>query len=388
MRSVIVAGAAVILVGLAWAARAQAQNPQTDVAGFKSMWEPGDVAKLRAEHKRVPAYMTEKWDKPKRLLVWAKPGVSGKIEDTSNWTVISEPLAGNDRSNRGFGLDEETDILLPKADKKYMVGGGALIKVRHLTVEDNAHLELFQLDAKGNVWVHRRGQLHCRNTMRFTGPRNTFFKNDKPALTPQQSNAIAGWTFTESPAGGTAARAAADARKSGSTEATWEGIGVAQYMFVAKDKTASLEFIGVMCPDDTFEMSSGITVVAEGSKCLGGKREQTFVQADAVLRLHSGSEYAKYNDSPGFLSDLVVLGKVEAGTAENPLQQDAILGLSAKLYPEYIAQVGAKLGAGSGAEGGEGLPSMIVAPGGRIEVHTADPAKARLVIAYSCRLQS
>jgi hypothetical protein len=93
-----------------------------------------------------PAYTTEEWSKPERLLVWAKPGTSGRFEEPANWLVNgasanateeTEVWSGpsHDRSRGVTSLDKRTDLLAPTAPSDYRVRGRGRYVARHITVE-------------------------------------------------------------------------------------------------------------------------------------------------------------------------------------------------------------------------------------------------------------
>ncbi len=315
---------------------------------------------------RKPLYATQMWEAPKQLLVWAHPGESGRLEDPKNWLLNGEPLTAMafekpSRSADGAAFDVETDVLLPGADTPYTVAyqdrarGG--LHARHLTVGHHATLRASTLTAAGNVGVTPRGRLRVRYTITVKGPRHTFFQNDKPRFTAEQNNALQG--------GGPAAKYV-------------NGIGysVAQYFRVEKVSDASVEFLGTIQTSDDFQMPSGITIVAPGAQLMPGKRSTQRIGPEAVLRLHSGSQFCKMENATYYDHDLVVEGRVEAGTPEQPISEDCLLGVSFKDRSCYGKE---------GPSVGRAAPGLVFGPTAGVKVHTADPATARLVIRWHGR---
>jgi len=313
------------------------------------------------ERGRIPAYTAETWEPPKRLLVWAHPGKSGRSEEAGNWLLNGETLTEirlnkEERSADGDAFDLETDILLPDAATSYTVGYGNRerggFKARHVSIGNNAELRASVLTVAGNVRLVPLGRLRVRYTIKLTGDRDTFFLNDKPPFTAEQNNALQG--------GYPAAKYV-------------NGIGysVAQYLRIRKAGNASMEFVGTTQTSDDFQMTSGITIVAPGSQLMPGKRSTQKIARDAVLRLHSGSRFCKAENSMYYDSDLVVEGRIEAGTREHPLTEDCFLGISFKDRSHFGKR-------GPAVQRSE--PGLVFEPGARVEVHTVDPREARLVI--------
>lgn len=315
---------------------------------------------------RKPLYTTEQWDAPNHLLVWANPGKSGRLEDPTNWLRDGQRLTAMSfekpsRMADGAAFDMDTDILLPRADAPYTVkyqdrARGGLM-ARHVTVDDNAMLHPSVLTAAGNVWLGPHGRLRTRYTLTVKGPRHTFFYNDKPRFTAEQNNELQG----------------------GYPAANYiNGIGysVAQYSRVEKTGNASIEFLGTIQTSDDFQMPSGVAIVAPGSQLMPGKRSTQRIGQEAVLRLHSGSQFCKAENAPYYDHDLVVEGRIEAGTEAHPIKKDCLLGVSFKDRSCYGKE---------GPSVGPAAPGLVFRPTASVTVHTVDPATARLVIAWHGR---
>ena len=104
---------------------------------------------------------TQHWPQA-RLLVWARPGVSGLFHLPGNWLEDGGPASN--------GPDADTDVLLPATRRPYVVrpeidGEGSEVACRHVTIERNAGFAIGSLARKvitihGNAWVKRGGRLH------------------------------------------------------------------------------------------------------------------------------------------------------------------------------------------------------------------------------------
>jgi hypothetical protein len=310
---------------------------------------------------RKPAYAEQSWAPPKQLVVWAKPGESGRLEEPGNWLLNGEPLPAirfhkEQRRADGDAFDLNTDIILPAAAAPYTVGyskrtqGG--FKARHISIGNNAKLSASILTVTGNVRIVPLGRLRVRYTIALRGDHHTFFLNDKPHFTAEQNNALqGGYPATQ--------------------HINVIGYSVAQYLRVQKVGDSSVEFVGTTQTSDDFQMSSGVTIVAPGSQLMPGKRSTQRIGKDAVLRLHSGSVFCKTDNSVYYDNDLIVEGRIEAGTREHPLTEDCLLGISFKDRSHYDMD---------GPSVKRAAPGLVFRPSAEVEVHTDDPRNARLVI--------
>ena len=318
------------------------------------------------EKSRSPAYCAETWKPPRQLLVWANPGRSGRLEESQNWLLNGKPLSSvafrkEERRADGDAFDLNTDILLPDAATSYTVGysnrarGG--LKARHITVGDNAQLKASILTVAGNVRIVPRGRLRVRYTIALKGDRHTFFHNDKPPFTAQQNNALQGGYPAANYVNGI-------------------GYSVAQYFRVEKVGLASVEFIGTTQTSDDFQMPSGVTIVAPNAQLMPGKRSTQRIGKDAVLRLHSGCTFCKAENATYYDNDLIVEGRIEAGTNEHPITRDCLLGISFKDRSCYGKD---------GPSVGRAAPGLVFKPTAGVEVHTIDPKTAKLIICWHGR---
>jgi len=331
-------------------------------AGASTAKKPGTQDKPASAQVK-PAYTTQKWDPPKRLLVWKNlngqpknttfESSDGKLKfpgtnfkgDIENWLVLGEPLVGDK-------LDRDTDIICPGAglDKLYYVNmpdGGSIF--RHLVVENYARIGFPSMNVWGNCWIHERGRQNLTRVsgVEFLGPFHTFIKNARPSL-------------------------AEFCRGGGNPEATpqtWDKSGyvLAQYIGVKKDKTASVEFLGTFVSGDKFRVYSGACILGPDSSVHSDTRNGDVVYKDGSLHLMDGALLGKMKAFPLYVS-LEVHGVLTAGLPDRPLTRDATIMLGKKDYAGVM---------GCGPEGD--FSALMVLPGGQMRVHSADPKMARLV---------
>jgi len=333
-----------------------------------------------------PDYTTQKWDPPKRLLVWKnlsgqpKTGkvqiagdtrvdcVLGNGREAGNWLVIGAPLDGGK-------WDFETDVLLPGVDvgDLYLIEfnrGAAFgtwqgLRFRHVAAENHAWLHSGHggISIQGNVWIHERGRCQEDSVAdsTFVGPFHTFIKNARPPLCEQFRHAD-----------GTGAAQKTELGNRGAAR-TWDngGYRLSQYIFVKKDQGASVEFLGSFSAGDKFWAFSGHTILGPDSSVHSDTRASEMVYKDAAMHLMDGAVLGKMVSFP-YWPSLSVAGVFTAGLPERPLTRDATIILPFKDY--------------SGVMGDEKKPDVcgvLVSPGGRLQVYSAEPTKARLVFRNS-----
>lgn len=324
---------------------------------------------------RRPAYAAEQWDPPRRLMVWAKPGTSGVLTAADNWLIFE---AGGKVTPDARSLDDgklsdswwhdDTDILVPAASKKYHCLRAGKFECRHVTVEHKAKFEAAAVSSlRGNVWVARGGYYRTRFSTRLKGEKHTFFFNDQPLLTPQSPGVEVvrrGYIIPqEHPGPG------------------HDGYCVAQYLRVRKAADASVEFVGTVTSSDDFQLFTGTAIVAEGSQLWAGTRSVQRIRRGTTLRLMSGAEYGKAHTAAGSgygfkysqgSMDVVINGRIEAGTEAHPITEDVHFGISFKA-PAGFRDLKRR------------VPGAIIGPDTQIVVHTADTDRAKLVIAWHRR---
>jgi hypothetical protein len=310
-----------------------------------------------------PPYTTETWEAPKRLLVWAKPGSSGRFGDPESWLENGEPMKSLTRTDVWSGpawlrskavasLDPETDILIPSADGSYQVAGsGGAYMARHITVESNAFLNNRIRGAYGSLWVSPAGRIDGGGHASLRGAKHTFFVNG--------------------------------ARRNPAEPVDWKSIEAKRFArkwVVRKDASdVSVELIGTIGSGDETHVIRGRAVVSENSTILIGPRCCQTVRRDGTLVLTSGAVLAK-NSNQLHKQDMMIIGELLAGTPERPLRSDCYIGISFKDHEALFAgKMWTEVGRRVDFRGFE------VVPTGTIRVHSADPAKARLV--FCCHQQ-
>ncbi|MBS3733716.1 MAG: chitobiase/beta-hexosaminidase C-terminal domain-containing protein [Phycisphaerae bacterium] len=322
---------------------------------------------------RKPAYATQTWEAPKRLIVWAKPGSAGRFSTPANWLVNGKPaetLAKTDvwtgptwhRGRSTTDLDKDTDILMPAAAKGYSVRDRGSYLARHITVEANASLHRNINSVYGNLWVAEAGNLDGGGCATLRGTKHTFFLN---------GDRYTG-ELPETPEAFSKLMKAAKhfARK-------W---------IVRKDDTAaSITIMGTCRSGDETHWIRGVTILAEGAVVsIGGRCSQT-IGRDATFIMKSGSVLGK-NGNQLYKDDMRLKGAFLAGTPDEPITRNCYLGLSIKdpkgTYPKSDRRPGRggfRLNGTAASSHGQGL---TMAPGARFAVHTARPGEAKLVITW------
>ncbi|MBS3735212.1 MAG: chitobiase/beta-hexosaminidase C-terminal domain-containing protein [Phycisphaerae bacterium] len=342
-----------------------------------------------------PAYTTQTWDKPAHLVVWAAPGDSGRAEEAKHWLVNGAPVTqlpvdhvGKFKPSAGevdwqpdakvksaevlFGRN--ADLLVPVARREYQARIQPIFSARHITVENHARFEGRNTPGVfGNVWIAGQGSHRVSHGYFPTGAKHTFFFNDKPGLELGQRDD--------------------------------DGVRrrVARYIQVLKHPDATVEFLGASSTTDEFHIRRGTMILAEDAQMLIGNRCTQSIAEGSALVVHSGSFFGKHSGMGG--NDMVVSGTLLAGSPERPLKRDCTIGLD---HNDWWGDIRAMKAEGGIRWGGPGSPgqipqhsvpwlswrdrddwpvyiSLTVPKSGVIRVHSADPAKARLVLRWHRR---
>jgi hypothetical protein len=143
--------------------------------------------------------------------------------------------------------------------------------------------------------------------------------------------------------------------------------------------------MGTFRSGDETHWVRGVTILEEnGVFSIGGRTTQT-IESDAKVVLKSGTVFGK-NGNQLYKDDMRLKGALLVGTPDQPITRDVYLGLSIKdpkgTYPESDRAPGRssfRLKGTAASTHGQGL---LVAPGAAMQVHTADPDKARFVITW------
>jgi hypothetical protein len=165
-------------------------------------------------------------------------------------------------------------------------------------------------------------------------------------------------------------------------------------MTVTKRKGGSLEFLGEVRLGDELKFNEGTTIIGPGARVLPGPPSTQIVGPEAVLELQSGAHFGKH--SPTNSQDILVHGELRAGSPTRPITRDATLGLNAKEPVETKIDLDLALKEGHLTSGminrvgkssiaGPDFPgySLAVSAPGKMRIHSADPAKARLVLKWN-----
>jgi len=318
-----------------------------------------------------PAYSTQKWGPPKRLLIWktldgktaGKPVlVSGQnkvnaahfqSQDPANWLVLGTPLEDPAK------WDLDTDVILPgvSIDKLYSIicPGGIF---RHLMVENHAWMSFGDptgMKVSGNVWIHERGRGYVSSVKpgEFVGGSHTFCKNGRPPIYDQ----CKGHSY--------------DTDLASFIPYTWDSRGyrLAQYIFVKKDTGFSVEFLGSHISGDKFWISSGIGIIGPDSSVHADTRNGDWIQKSGTIQLMSGAHWGKVANK--ITSDEKrIEGVLEFGTKERPLTKDAFIETSWKDYSGISFKIS-----------GEGM-GFTLEQGATMRMASADPKTARVVFRY------
>ncbi len=303
-----------------------------------------------------PAHTSETWTKPRQLLVWARPGKSGRIEAPGNWLVNGRPMEEWPAPvGHHYGLiffkSSQVDFLFPAAEKPYKVRPRrSNVRARHITVEAGADAELSLNECVGNLWVSAGGAFNGGGGAHLAGDKHTFFVNGRPyrGAPPTSPETFA---------------AVMDAAKP-----------FARKWVVRKtDPEASMSLTGTFGSGDETHWLRGVTILEEDSVIAIGPRCVQTVGWEATLVMKSGSVLGKRRNQL-YKNDMRVKGRLWAGTPDEPLTGNCYLGISIKdtrgraTSPARPARYGAR--------------GLTVAPGGGIRVHTANPNCARLVVTW------
>jgi hypothetical protein len=311
----------------------------------------------------TPAYCTETWEKPRRLLVWANPGVENLwAENPANWLLNGRPVEKFEYTEREtFVIDEasgekievralfdtETDILIPSWKEYYRIvyeseKTNIALQCRHLTTDVNAMFRPRNLSRMaGNLWNRGgRGCMSGRKWIRFTGEKHTFIINnvDHPGLAPE-------------PVG--------------------SGLSYLQTIFAHEvyfDKGAgSVHLLGPLAAKYHMRAISGTTIVGRDAMLMYASDSPFTIHPGATVELRSNGIVAYRGASWWGKEDndyrMVVRGTLRGGSPEFPLESDCYVGVPTFEHPE------------------EGvLPRLIFDEGATVEVHAADDPSAGMVV--------
>ncbi len=278
---------------------------------------------------------TETWANA-RQLVWANPGTDGTFKDAVNWLEKGKPATK--------GPDQDTDIVLPAADKEYKVQA-ARCAVRHVTIEKNAFLiggHRSECEAWGNVWVKPGGFVYYISIL---GPQHSFFRIDDAEFPNEQNKEEYRHTSARSD-------------KINRTQ-------ISHKFQLCKYGDASCEFIGKFGVSDEIMIQHGRLILNGELRWSGVTNKGALEIYDGgILELRSGAAIGPFtgkNNKNVFNIDVYRGGILQAGSPERPLTENAYVLL--------------------GADGDDkpGSTGLYTAVGSQVRVFSSDPTKHRLV---------
>ncbi len=321
------------------AADASAWDKAPDAPGYAraSAHEPNYADRAVWPLTGKEAFAKETWPKA-RLLVWARPGTSGALDDAANWLEAGRPAAKPP--------DRETDVVLPAAGKGYRATkrNG---EVRHATVGRNAMImggHRGELEVWGNLWVKDGGRAYF---VAIRGPGHTFFRMDRAAF-PTASNGLK-YGHTGKGAG------------------DWANRSQISHKFqFCKYGDGSSEFIGNFGVSDEIMIQHGRLVLSGHLRWSGVTGKGALEIYDGgVLELQSGSTAGPFlhtNAKGVYNIDIYRNGTLQAGSPKRPLTADCRLMLG---YAEADRA---------------GRSGLYAAAGSHLRTFSADPARHRLVV--------
>jgi len=306
----------------------------------------------------APYYAKEQWTKPKRLLVWAKPGESGDFSKTENWLAFGAAPTGS------TWWDSDTDILLPSSTVRYKLVPGShpelpegrmTFTVRHITAERGSYIASEGCKVYGNEWARLGGRINMRFLNGWYGSKHTFTRVD--ALMVYQLGVAGSDVMWGLWAGADKARVRPE------TE-----VDICQYLTVEKEDNASVEFLGVITSRDKIQIMKGMAIGGPDCQVMSDTRNGDHVHPGATLALLDGALWGKRSSfcRPDSIN---VQGTLLAGLPDRPLTRDATLLVNKKDYTSLMTGNDRRDAAG-----------LRINKTGKMRVYSSDPTKARLVI--------
>jgi hypothetical protein len=314
--------AAALAVGGAATTAPTAHDPQyKDKTAWPERLEAGKAA-----------YAKETWPNAP-VLVWAGNAADGAmaqidgdgIDNARNWKQLDGQPAAK-------GPDSDTDVVFPAGVK---VNLKAELRARHVTLAGSSSVAFANLNLAGNLWIQKGA------TFRFT--HGTLGAADKDVFVRSDNEA---------------------------------GERIANFLRFNKRPDKGTEFIGRWSIGDQVFLASGQFIVGPGSTFQHTDRFPHEIYPNGSLIVLSGATYeARGNYYQK--DDLVVQGKLLAGTPQRPLTADATIGLSFKALGKGKASGSGAVKASDPSDVG-----LLLMPKAVMAVNSADPKKARLVFRW------
>jgi len=285
------------------------------------------------------------------LLVWRHPGESGERLVGPNWLDES----GMPYFESPMGIDPNIDILLPAADSFYATTGhgtggcGRGLPGRHLTIEYNATYGN-SFNVQGNLWVKHGGGTRGRNFGQYVNTGSgvhRFMRLDGQ-------------------------------RMAGKGELVGDGVvdvQIARWAHFETGKDGTLEFIGkARAAGDWMRICGpGTLIISEGSALADTNRAAVDITPGATVVLlqdaRIGLEITRQQDV--CRASVCVGGTLMIGLPDRPITRDMLFPVAGVTKDRIRRDP-----AGSNRTAGV---SLLVGKQGRLVVHNADPAKARVI---------
>jgi hypothetical protein len=286
------------------------------------------------------AYTKEQWPSA-RVLVWNPTGAAAKARKVDN-DMLSDPAnwIQEDGKPAETAPDEETDVIFPSATSMSIDSRG-ILSARHVTVQSGAMIgNMGNPVIRGNIWIKKNIEV-IKNPRAFAFS-SLHSEGNKDTFTRQDTNIT---------------------------------IDISNMMHFKKQADKSTEWIGKWKIGDQLYVHSGIFIVGPGS--YWGLCDRFNNEINGTLVLGSGATVEAHGNNYRHNHDFNVgaTGKILAGTPERPLKSDCVIGVSFKADGTWND-------AGGKAVGYPGVAGFAVHEGGALMVHSADPAKARLVFRW------
>jgi hypothetical protein len=311
---------------------------------------------------QIGNYAAQNWEK-KPLIVWAKPGESGDAMQAESWLdETGKPLAAppwkNDaqaQKNTGATTGAfDGDILLPEAADSYnAIQPGkrdylGAFRIRHLTIEKNASYNV-RYTVLGNMWVRagaalgagtQTGGLGCRETERHTFVRFSGARRPNP-------------------------------KNKGPSDPEWEGIS--HWVQIDTGERGTLEVIGKSGgAGDRLTLEKGTLIVSEDSHIGNGPRASYYCKPNTTTILLDGAGLGCLDRVLcGRRGTYGIGGTLMFGTPKHPLTRD--LRFECTLFNSEDIDAAAAPGQRTGGA------SLVLGSSGKMEVHSKDPTKARVI---------
>lgn len=297
-----------------------------------------------------------------RVLVWAKPGTTGDQRGLdpikpANW------IDADTGKPATAAIDASTDIVLPAADKRYVIDfqnaghghdkDGVNLTARCITIGANAQLNLPDANCSGHLWVQHGGHLTIDVTCAFVGGDQTFARNDNECIVPDACG----------------------------RDRTY----LCQYLqFNKATREASVEFLGHFHTGDEFQIQAGTLIVGADSVMEMGREASPYIEKNGRIVLMDNGYLGKWSND-FHCHDLDVRGgTLQAGFPDRLLTRSAQIRIGFKNYTQARF-----IGDTKDADGElitlsdamqDRVTGLLLRAGSTLRTHTADPARATLVI--------